>query len=157
MAGKKKNKTEKRKTKISLIAGGALTVAIVAIIVIASFVISGGFSGSRKLTDDEYMALLLTKLAATTSAVNSSGSVNNDYIDILGNIAKKTGGDWFSNLGTIATMKYNETAETEILTISDGDFCATFITNKDKENKELIEYKFEKENCRGYWVTIEKR
>lgn len=105
----------------------------------------------------EVLALSNLRLAIAQSAVDGTGKMTADTCTQLQKIAMSydESADWFSTCesGTHLRGKLVDTATTEVVQISDDNYCATFETTSD--GAELNGYKFTKEACEGYSFSIE--
>lgn len=145
-------KTKKNDKKIGIIASVVTVVVIVVVIVVAALVMSNKSKLPMALDDDEDTAILVAQSAATQGVLRGSGKITTSYCETLGQLAQKTGGDWFERCSSITSINSDDTAETDVVRLSDGSHCASFVTDKDRKN--LIEYSFTNESCDGYTLII---
>lgn len=146
-------KDDKKNKKIAVIASVIAVIVVAAIVIVLALIMSNSSKFPMALDDDEDTAILVAQSAATQGVLHGSGKISTSYCETLGQLAKKAGGDWFKSCSSITDIKSDDTAETDVVRLSDGSHCASFATDKDRKN--LIEYSFTNETCQGYTLIIE--
>ena len=113
--------------------------------------------GKHALTSDEKVAWYTLRLAIAESAYSGQKTeLTTEHINLLKNLAKSTGKDWFRNLGVYATGKTMDTDQYEITAICDDGYCATFKVQA-TGGWHLIEYTFERSDEKGYEIIITEK
>jgi hypothetical protein len=104
--------------------------------------------------DGEVLAVTKTREAISNSAVDGSGSIDKATCDKLGAIAKKldSKADWFSSCSFSLTGGIPDTSESQVVKLSDKEYCATFTF--DKAGRTLLSYSFTDENCGSSRIEI---
>lgn len=102
------------------------------------------------MPSSEYYEL---RLAATTSQVYGAGkgTLSLASFNTLGRDIKNAGGKWFKNSNVNFKASVLDKGNTEITTLSDGEYTATFTFDKVSD---YVHYTFTNEDHKGYRITI---
>ena len=113
--------------------------------------------GKHALTSEEKVAWYRLRLAIAESEYSGQKTeVTTEHINLLKNLAKSTGKDWFSDLSGYVTGKTMDTDQYEITAICDDSYCATFKVQA-TGGWHLIDYTFEESDEAGYKIFITEK
>jgi len=105
--------------------------------------------------DGEASAIAKVRLAIAKSALDGTGVINEVTCNTLGSIAKQfdSSAQWFSSCSYSLVGSSPDTSETNVVKLSDGDYCATFTLNSISDT--LTNYDFSEGKCGSYRFSIE--
>lgn len=116
-----------------------------------------GLTGCGKdvLSDEEGASWgTLQLVAAESAASGQKTTITTKNMNDLKNVAKRTGKNWFSSLGSYAYVKNMDTDEYDATQICDGNYCATFKIKYQSDGYHLVDYTFEASDEKGYRISI---
>lgn len=143
-------------SKKALIIIAAVFVAIVGIFIAFNLSASSsdGENYALDVSSGEVVAMTGVRSALADSALDGSGSIDEQTCETLGSIAKKfdSKASWFASCSFDLLGSTPDTSTNQVTKLSDEDYCATFTL--DSKGETVTAYSFTEGECGNSRISI---
>jgi hypothetical protein len=153
---------KKLSTVINYIAAGVLLLVIVAFVAITIFNSNNKTQATTQedktlnIADGTNVAILTVRQAIAQSELDGTGEITSMECDTLSRAARNfdSNSRWFASCDYSLYGSMPDTDSESIVKLSDGDYCATFVTDTDV--KVLTDYTFTEGECGDSRISIQQ-